>query len=106
MMHHSGRMFCDLLHWETSERVSKFLLLDWAQKTRTVDFNYRSNAKFILSVLKLTSLMYTFRTFAIDFSEFSRRAAPHNSILDMLVDFRGATRDSDVTALELISPLV
>ena len=50
--------------------------------------------------------MYTFRTFAIDFSEFSRRAAPHNFILDMLVDFRGATRDSDVTALELISPLV
>ena len=61
---------------------------------------------FILSVQKVTSLKPISKTFAICFDKFSPRTVPQNSSLGMLVDFRGKTRDFDITMLEVIFPLV
>ena len=61
---------------------------------------------FMLSARKMICLIFTFKIFAIDFGKLSPRTAPHNSNVGMLVDFRGAYRDFDITMIEVFSQLV
>ena len=60
---------------------------------------------FILSIQKVTFPISTFIILGTDLARFNPSTAPHNSSLGIFVDFRGATRDFDITILEVIYSL-